>query len=82
MVRGSIKGSTLIFGLASPSLLYGFPLNNIRELSEAFSLFICLDANKFVVLTFFSLIMMIYLKFSTRRERERSALLHDRKMAL
>ena len=48
----------------------GFPLNNNGELSEAFSLFIYLDANKFVFLTFFFLIMMIYSKVSTRRERE------------
>ena len=30
--------------------------------SEAFSLFICLDANEFVLLTFFSLIKTIYLR--------------------
>ena len=33
--------------------------------SEAFSLFICLDANKFVLLSFFSLITTIYLRVST-----------------
>ena len=33
--------------------------------SEAFSLFICLDANKFVLLSFFSLIKTIYLRVST-----------------
>ena len=49
----------------------GFPLNNNRELSEALSLFIGLHANKFVFLAFFFLIMMIYSKVSTRRERER-----------
>ena len=34
--------------------------------SEAFSLFICLDANKFVLLTFFSLIKTIYPRVSTK----------------
>lgn len=48
----------------------GFPLNSNGELSEAFSFFISLDANKFVFLTFFFLIMMIYSKVSTRRERK------------
>ena len=33
--------------------------------SEAFSLLICLDANKFVLLSFFSLIKMIYQRVST-----------------
>ena len=33
--------------------------------SEAFSLFICLDANKFVLLSFFSLIKTIYPRVST-----------------
>ena len=33
--------------------------------SEAFSLFTCLDANKFVLLSFFSLIKTIYLRVST-----------------
>ena len=48
----------------------GFPLNSNGELSEAFSFFISLDANTFVFLTFFFLIMMIYSKVSTRRERK------------
>ena len=34
--------------------------------SEAFSLFICLDANKFVLLSFFSLIKTIYQRVSTK----------------
>ena len=34
--------------------------------SEAFSLFICLDANKFVLLSFFSLIRRIYPRVSTK----------------
>ena len=53
----------------------GFPLNNNGELSEAFSLFIYLDANKFVFLTFFFLIMMIYskLKFQPGEREERVA---------
>ena len=34
--------------------------------SEAFSLFICLDANKFVLLSFFSLIKTIYPRVSTK----------------
>ena len=34
--------------------------------SESFSLFICLDANKFVLLSFFSLIKTIYLRVSTK----------------
>ena len=34
--------------------------------SEAFSLFICLDANKFVLLSFFSLIKTIYRRVSTK----------------
>ena len=33
--------------------------------SEAFSLLICLDANKFVLLSFFSLIKTIYQRVST-----------------
>ena len=34
--------------------------------SEAFSLFICVDAHKFVLLSFFSLIKTIYLRVSTK----------------
>ena len=34
--------------------------------SEAFSLFICLDANKFVLLSFFSLLKTIYPRVSTK----------------
>ena len=34
--------------------------------SEAFSLFICLNANKFVLLPFFSLIKTIYLRVLTK----------------
>ena len=34
--------------------------------TEAFSLFICLDANKFVLLNFFFLIKTIYPKVSTK----------------
>ena len=34
--------------------------------SEAFSLFLCLDANKFVLLSFFSLIKTIYPRVSTK----------------
>ena len=34
--------------------------------SEAFSLFICLNSNKFVLLTFFSLIKTIYTRVSTK----------------
>ena len=34
--------------------------------SEAFSLYICLDANKFVLLSFFSLIKRIYRRVSTK----------------
>ena len=34
--------------------------------SEAFSLFICLEANKFVLLTFFSLIKTIYPRVLTK----------------
>ena len=34
--------------------------------SEAFSLFICLDSNKFVLLSFFSLIKRIYSRVSTK----------------
>ena len=34
--------------------------------SEAFSLLICLDANKFVLLSFFSLIKTIYPRVSTK----------------
>ena len=34
--------------------------------SEAFSLFICLDANKLVLLSFFSLLKTIYPRVSTR----------------
>ena len=34
--------------------------------SEAFSLFMCLDANKFVLLSFFSLIETIYQRVSTK----------------
>ena len=34
--------------------------------SEAFSLFICLDANKLVLLSFFSLLKMIYPRVSTK----------------
>ena len=34
--------------------------------SEAFSLFICLDANKFVLLSVFSLIKTIYTRVSTK----------------
>ena len=34
--------------------------------SETFSLFICLDANKFVLLSFFSLIKTIYPRVSTK----------------
>ena len=34
--------------------------------SEAFSLFICLDVNKFVLLSFFSLIKTIYPRVSTK----------------
>ena len=34
--------------------------------SEPFSLFICLDANKFVLLSFFSLIKTIYQRVSTK----------------
>ena len=34
--------------------------------SEAFSLNICLDANKFVLLSFFSLVKRIYLRVSTK----------------
>ena len=34
--------------------------------SEAFSLFICLDANKLVLLSFFSLLKTIYLRVSTK----------------
>ena len=34
--------------------------------SEAFSLFICLDTTKFVLLSFFSLIKTIYLRVSTK----------------
>ena len=34
--------------------------------SEAFSLFICLDANNFVLLSFFSLIKTIYPRVSTK----------------
>ena len=34
--------------------------------TEAFSLFICLDANKFVLLNFFFLIKAIYPKVSTK----------------
>ena len=34
--------------------------------SEALSLFICLDVNKFVLLSFFSLIKTIYPSFSTK----------------
>ena len=34
--------------------------------SEAFSLFICLDANKFLLLSFFSLIKTIYPRVSTK----------------
>ena len=34
--------------------------------SEAFSLFICLDANRFVLLSFFSLIKTIYPRVSTK----------------
>ena len=34
--------------------------------SEAFFLFICLDANKFVLLSFFSLIKTIYPRVSTK----------------
>ena len=34
--------------------------------SEAFSLFICLGANKFVLLSFFSLIKTIYQRVSTK----------------
>ena len=35
--------------------------------SEAFSLFICLDANKFVLLSFFSLLKTIYPRVSTKK---------------
>ena len=34
--------------------------------NQAFSLFICLDANKFVLLTFFSLIKAIHPRVSTK----------------
>ena len=34
--------------------------------SETFSLFICLDSNKFVLLSFFSLIKTIYPRVSTK----------------
>ena len=34
--------------------------------SEAFSLFICLDANKFVLLSFFSVLKTIYPRVSTK----------------
>ena len=34
--------------------------------SEPFSLFICLDANKLVLLSFFSLLKTIYLRVSTK----------------
>ena len=34
--------------------------------SEAFSLFICLDANKLVLLSFFSLLKTIYPRVSTK----------------
>ena len=44
--------------------------------SEVFSLFICLDANKFVLLSFFSLIKTICLRVST------TLLLNDAKSLL
>ena len=51
-------------------MLVGSLSNNVFERrtstgSEAFSLLICLDANKFVLLSFFSLIKTIYSRVAT-----------------
>ena len=52
--------------LISGSLSKNFFDRRTSTGSEAFPLFICLDANKFVLLSFFSLIKTIYPRVSTK----------------
>ena len=52
--------------LISGSLSKNFFDRRTSTGSETFSLFICLDANKFVLLSFFSLIKTIYPRVSTK----------------
>ena len=73
--RMLIKASTLLKGLAyifqTPPALLGTLSKDVFEGrtstgSEALSPFICLDANKLVLLSFFSLLKTIYSRVSTK----------------
>ena len=60
---------TFIYPPPPPRVIIGSKDVFERHMStgtEAFSLFICLDANKFVLLNFFFLIKTIYPKVSTK----------------